>query len=119
MYASTHCSHATAPGLRALARLSEQSELGAAASRKAVYGGNLRLASLLVYLFAYGPADTIATTSSLAPIETRMVCLSGVRLRRLSWENRPLNGCSIRRRRTIYSGLSKVTIKVLCQAVVR
>ena len=50
MYASTQCSYATAPGLRALARLGAQSELGAAASRKAVWW-NLRLASLLMHLY--------------------------------------------------------------------
>jgi len=46
MYASTHWSHATAPGE---ARWG-QSELGAAASRKAVWW-NLRLASLLTRLY--------------------------------------------------------------------
>jgi len=50
MYASMHCSHVTAPSLRALARLGVQSELGAAALCKAVWW-DLRLASLLTHLF--------------------------------------------------------------------
>ena len=43
--------------------------------------------------FACGPADATATSSSLAPVKSRMVCLSGAGLPRLSWK-RPLNGCS-------------------------
>ena len=43
--------------------------------------------------FAYGPADATATPSSLAPVKSRMVYLSGAALPRLSW-NRPLNGRS-------------------------
>jgi len=37
--------------------------------------------------FAYGPADATATPSSLAPVKSRMVCLSGASLPRLSWKN--------------------------------
>ena len=40
--------------------------------------------------FAYGPAD--ATLSSVAPVKSRMVYLSGVGLPRLSWKKRRLNG---------------------------
>jgi len=36
--------------------------------------------------FAYGPADVTATPSSLAPIKSRMVYLSGAGLSRLSWK---------------------------------
>jgi len=36
--------------------------------------------------FAYGPADAIATPSSLAPVKSRMVYLSGADLPRLSWK---------------------------------
>jgi len=36
--------------------------------------------------FAYDPADAIATPSSLAPVKSRMVCLSGAGLPRLSWK---------------------------------
>ena len=43
--------------------------------------------------FAYGPADATATPSSLASVKSRMVCLSGAGLPRLSWK-RPLNRCS-------------------------
>jgi len=43
--------------------------------------------------FAYGPCDATATPSSLAPVKSRMVYLSGASLPRLSWK-RPLNGCS-------------------------
>jgi len=35
--------------------------------------------------FVYGPADATATPSSLAPVKSRMVYLSGVGLPRLSW----------------------------------
>jgi len=42
---------------------------------------------------AYGPADATATPSSLAPVKSRMVYLSGSGLPRFSWK-RPLNGCS-------------------------
>jgi len=41
--------------------------------------------------FAYGPADA---TSSLAPVKSRMVYLSGASLPGLSWKTRPLNRCS-------------------------
>jgi len=44
--------------------------------------------------FAYGPADATATPSSLVPVKSRMVYLSGAGLARLSWKKRPLNGCS-------------------------
>jgi len=44
--------------------------------------------------FAYGPTDATAT-SSLAPVKSRMVYLSGAGLPRLSWKKRPLNGCSV------------------------
>jgi len=37
-------------------------------------------------LFAYGPADATATPSSLAPVKSRMVYLSGAGLLRLSWK---------------------------------
>jgi len=37
-------------------------------------------------LFAYGPADATATPSSLAPVKSRMVYLSGAGLPRLSWK---------------------------------
>ena len=43
--------------------------------------------------FAYGSADATATLSSLASAKSRMVCPSGAGLPRLSWKNRPLNGC--------------------------
>jgi len=36
--------------------------------------------------FAYGPADATATPSSLAPLKSRMVYLSGAGLPRLSWK---------------------------------
>jgi len=36
--------------------------------------------------FAYGPTDATATQSSLAPVESRMLCLSGAGLPRLSWK---------------------------------
>ena len=36
--------------------------------------------------FAYGPADAIATPSSLAPVKSRMVYLSDAGLPRLSWK---------------------------------
>jgi len=36
--------------------------------------------------FAYGPADATTTTSSLAPVKTRIVYLYGVGLPRLSWK---------------------------------
>jgi len=44
-------------------------------------------------LFAYGPADTNATPSSLAPVKSRMVYLLGAGLPRLSRKKRPLNRC--------------------------
>ena len=37
--------------------------------------------------FAYGPTDATATPSSLAPLKSRMIYLSGARLPRLSWKN--------------------------------
>jgi len=37
-------------------------------------------------LFAYGPADATATTSSLSPVKSRMVYLSDAGLPRLSWK---------------------------------
>jgi len=36
--------------------------------------------------FAYGPADATATASSLAPVKSRMVYLSGAGLPRLFWK---------------------------------
>jgi len=36
--------------------------------------------------FAYGPADANATSSSLAPVKSKMVYLSGAGLPRLSWK---------------------------------
>jgi len=36
--------------------------------------------------FAYGPADATATPSSLAPVKSGMVYLSGAGLPRLSWK---------------------------------
>jgi len=36
--------------------------------------------------FAYGPANATATPSSLASVKSRMVCLSGAGLPRLSWK---------------------------------
>jgi len=36
--------------------------------------------------FAYGPTDAIATPSSLAAVKSRMVCVSGAGLPRLSWK---------------------------------
>jgi len=44
--------------------------------------------------FAYGPADATATPSSLAPVKSRMVYLSGASLPRLSWKKRLLNSDS-------------------------
>jgi len=44
--------------------------------------------------FAYGPSDVTATASSLVPVKSRMVYLSGASLPRLSWEKGLLNGCS-------------------------
>ena len=38
--------------------------------------------------FAYGPADATVTPSSLAPVKSRMVYLSGTGLPRLSWKKR-------------------------------
>jgi len=35
----------------------------------------------------YGPADATATPSSLTPVKSRMVNLSGASLPRLSWKN--------------------------------
>ena len=43
--------------------------------------------------FEYGPADATATPSSLAPVKSRLIYLSGAGLPRLSWK-KPLNGCS-------------------------
>jgi len=37
-------------------------------------------------LFAYGPADATAIPSSLAPVKSRMVYLSGAGLAGLSWK---------------------------------
>jgi len=37
-------------------------------------------------LFAYGPADATATLSSLAPVKSRIVYLSGAGLPRLFWK---------------------------------
>jgi len=37
-------------------------------------------------VFACGPADAIATPSSLAPVKSRMVYLYGAGLPRLSWK---------------------------------
>jgi len=42
----------------------------------------------------HGAADATSIPSSLAPVKSRMVCFSGAGLSRLSWEKRPLNGCS-------------------------
>jgi len=36
--------------------------------------------------FPYGPADATATQSSLAPVKSRMIYLSGAGLPRLSWK---------------------------------
>ena len=36
--------------------------------------------------FAYGPADATAAPSSVAPVKSRMVYLSGDSLPRLSWK---------------------------------
>jgi len=44
--------------------------------------------------FAYGPANATATPSSLAPVKSKKVYLSGAGLARLSWKKRLLNGCS-------------------------
>jgi len=44
--------------------------------------------------FAYGPADATATPSSLAPVKSRMVYLSGVGLPRLSWKKGHWNSSS-------------------------
>jgi len=43
--------------------------------------------------FAYGPADATAIQSSLASLESRMVCLSGTCLPRLSWKVAHYNSC--------------------------
>jgi len=43
--------------------------------------------------FAYAPAGATATPSSLTPVKSRMVYLSGAGLPRLS-SKKPLNGCS-------------------------
>jgi len=45
--------------------------------------------------FAYGPADATDTPSSLAPVKSRMVYLSGTGLSRLSRKKRLLNGCGV------------------------
>jgi len=37
--------------------------------------------------FRFGPADATATPSSLAPVKSRMVYLSGAGLPRLFWKN--------------------------------
>jgi len=39
-----------------------------------------------VQMIAYGPADAIATPSSLALLKSRMVYLSGTGIPRLSWK---------------------------------
>jgi len=44
--------------------------------------------------FAYGPADATNTPSSLAPVKSRMVYLSGTGLSMLSWKKGRLNRCS-------------------------
>jgi len=46
-----------------------------------------------VQMIAYGSADATATPSSLAPVKSRMVHVSGAGLPRLTWK-RPLNGCT-------------------------
>jgi len=44
--------------------------------------------------FSHGPSDVKATTSSLAPVKSRMVYLSGAGLPRLSWKKAiKVNGC--------------------------
>jgi len=43
----------------------------------------------------YGPSDATATASSLDPVKSRMVCLSGAGLLKVVPEKRPLNGCSV------------------------
>jgi len=43
--------------------------------------------------FAYGPVDATATPSSLPPVKSKMVYLSGAGLPRLSWK-KGINGCS-------------------------
>ena len=45
-----------------------------------------RGANDLHMVFAHGPADATATPSSLAPVQPRMVYLSGAGLLRLSWK---------------------------------
>ena len=45
--------------------------------------------------FAYGPVDVTATPSSLAPVKSRMVHLSGAGFTRVVLEKRPLNGRSV------------------------
>jgi len=45
----------------------------------------------IVQLMSLSPV----TPSSLAPVKSRMVYLSGAGLPRLSWKKRPLNGCSV------------------------
>jgi len=47
-----------------------------------------------VQMIAYGSADAAATPSSLASVKSRMFCLSGAGLPRLSWKKRPYNGFS-------------------------
>jgi len=43
----------------------------------------------------YGPADATATPSSLAPVKSRMIYVSGAGgLTQVVLEKRPLNGCS-------------------------
>ena len=39
-----------------------------------------------VQMIAYGPADATANQSSLAPVKSRMLYLSGAGLPRLSWK---------------------------------
>jgi len=43
----------------------------------------------------YGPSDATATPSSLAPVKSRMVYLSGASLPKVVLEKRPLNRCSV------------------------
>ena len=64
--------------------------------------------------FAYGSADATTTPSSLAPVKSRMVYLSGAGLPSLPWKKRSLNGCSSTEENAFY--LTLLVLKWLCMA---
>ena len=61
--------------------------------------------------FVYGPADATATPSSLAPVKSRMVYLSGAAYPGCPGK-RPLNGCSSSTYMSLY--LFKVQYRTVC-----